>query len=225
MRIADKAQAPATVTYYTLRKAVGIVAVGLPFALALPWWLLGCHSFEKSISQYYYTPMRNLFVGSLCGIAMFLLCTRGFDKNDERAGIFAAICAVGVAFCPTRPECPWAQWQIVVGIVHYVSAALLFATLAYFCLVLFKMTAKDRRLTTQKIQRNKVYTVCGWAILASMALIAVFALCNCVHLPDGLGPSFIFESTALIAFGVAWLVKGEMFLKDQPEPAGDQSVP
>jgi hypothetical protein len=30
-----------------------------------------------------------------------------------------------------------------------------------------------------------------------------------------LGPVFCFETTALIAFGIAWLTKGETFLKDE----------
>jgi hypothetical protein len=215
MRIADHAQDPAAFTYYTLRKAVGIVAVGLPFALSLPWWIVGGHSFEKSISMYYHTGMRNLFVGSLCAIAMFLLCARGFDRKDEIAGIVAAICAVGVAFFPTTPlHCP-TPLQHEIGKVHYAFAALLFSILAYFCLVLFRMTAADHGMTAQKVQRNRVYLVCGWAIIASMALIAVLALLKIDYLPGGLGSSFCFESTALIAFGVAWLVKGEMFLKDK----------
>ena len=224
MGIADNTQSPETLTYYTLRKAVGIVAFGLPFALALPWWVLGCHSFEKSISRYYYTPMRDLFVGSLCAIAMFQLCTTGFDRWDELVGMFSAICAVGVAFFPTSPSDHATALQRQIGFAHYTFAALLFASLAGFCLLLFKLTKPGGQMTLQKIQRNRVYTACGWAIIVSMALIAVLAWAKIEYLPGGLGSSFCFESTGLIAFGAAWLVKGELFLKDKPEPLAVKAV-
>src|SRR5262249_35834168 len=107
-----------------------------------------------------------------------------------------------------------------VGTAHYVFAGLLFATLAYFCLVLFKMTAADKTLTAQKIQRNRVYTACGIIIVTSMLAIAITKLFRLEYSILGFGPVFCFETTSLLAFGVAWLTKGETFLKDQPsQPA------
>ena len=38
------------------------------------------------------------------------------------------------------------------------------------------------------------------------------------HVIGPLGTTFVFETTALIAFGYAWLVKGEAFFKDNPKP-------
>jgi len=214
MLITPSAKDATTLTYLTLRKAVGAIALLLPFAMAIPWWLLRDHALQTSISDYYYTGMRNLFVGSLCAIAMFLLCCRGFDRKDEVAGMLSALCALGVALFPTTPAAPSA-FQREVGRAHYAFAALLFLTLAYFCLVLFKMTAANRILTRKKLQRNNVYTVCGYVILGSLLAIAatkIFELkCSIV----GLGPVFCFESTSLLAFGTAWLTKGETFLKDE----------
>jgi hypothetical protein len=217
------AQDPIVLSYLALRKAVGGVALGLPFALVIPWWIWGQRALESSISGYYYTGMRNLFVGSLCAISMFMLCCRGYDLNDEIAGIFSAACALGVAFFPTAPDNGASPHQQSVGTAHYVFAILLFSTLAYFCLVLFKMSAEDRLLTRQKLQRNKVYTVCGYAIIASMVLIFALKALKVSHLVGSVSPTICFESTALIAFGIAWLTKGETFLKDEssgpsPEP-------
>jgi hypothetical protein len=220
MNVAPVAKDPTVLTYLTLRKAVGAIAVALPFVLAVPWWFLA-HQLQGSISLYYYTGMRNLFVGALCGIAMFLLSCRGFDREDQFAGIFAALCAIGVAFCPTTPVDPSRATPVhdPVGTAHYVFAGLLFATLAYFCLVLFRMTAVGKRVTVQKLQRNRVYTVCGIIIIASMLAIGFTKLLRLEYSILGLGPVFCFETTSLLAFGVAWLVKGETFLKDQqPEP-------
>ena len=118
MLITPSAKDATTLTYLTLRKAVGAIALLLPFAMAIPWWLLRDHALQTSISDYYYTGMRNLFVGSLCAIAMFLLCCRGFDRKDEVAGMLSALCALGVALFPTTPAAPSA-FQREVGRAHY----------------------------------------------------------------------------------------------------------
>jgi hypothetical protein len=216
MLIVPKAQDPIVLSYLTLRKAVGGVALGLPFVLAIPLWFLKGHFIASSVSSYYYTGMRNVFVGSLCAISMFMLCARGYDRKDESAGMLGAICALGVAFLPTAPDAGATHRQCHVGIAHYLFAALLFSTLSYFCLVLFKMTAANRQMTPKKRQRNHVYTGCGYVIVASMLLIIVLRRVFKVdHLLGNLSPTFCFESTALIAFGIAWLVKGEAFLKDE----------
>src|SRR2546430_14352028 len=91
---------PKVFTYLTLRKSVGIVAFGLPFAVAIPI-LLAHHGIESSISGYYYTGTRNLFVGSLCAVAMFLFSCRGFDLRDEVAGVFFVLCCGRGAIFPT----------------------------------------------------------------------------------------------------------------------------
>jgi hypothetical protein len=206
----------AVLSYLELRRWVGRIALGLPFALIIPWWVLGSHMLPSSISGYYYTGMRNLFEGCLCAIAMFNFCCRGYDWKDEAAGIFSAACALGVAFCPTTPDsvAP-TPCQQTVGTAHLIFASLLFITLAYFCLVLFRTTAADRNVTRRKLQRNMVYSVCGWAILASIALITLFKLLGQTYLIGQLGAMFCFETTALVAFGIAWLVKGETILKDE----------
>ena len=208
MRLAPAPQDPRDLSYLTLRKAVGIVALLLPFAVTIPWAIIH-HTVLTSISIYYYTGMRNLFVGSLCAIAMFLLCTRGYDRSDEVADIFAGLCAAGVAFFPTAPDTLPSERQLLIGKIHYSFAALLFLTLASFCFFLFTMSAQGRVVTPRKIQRNRVYIGCGIAIIASLALLAILTLI--LHKPHA---GIVFETTSLLAFGTAWLVKGEAILKD-----------
>ena len=191
------------------------MAVGLPFAIAIPW-LLRYHEFESSISGYYYTGMRNLFVGSLCAVAMFLFSCRGFDTRDEIAGYISAGCAVGVAFFPTTPAFCVTLHQRHIGEIHYTFAAGLFLTLAYFCFFLFTLTHEDREPTPEKLKRNKVYRFCGWVIVGSIAAIAVTKITGFDFSFHGLGPVFVFEATSLLAFGGAWLIKGDTLLRDQP---------
>src|SRR5277367_2112899 len=141
MLLAPAAKDPSVFSYRALRRAVGIVAIALPIAVAVPIWLLKDHILEPSISCYYYTGTRNVLVGSLCAVAMFMLCCRGYDIYDEIAGIFSAICAIGVAFFPTDPTVCNASSSIRVGNIHWTFALLLFLTLALFCFFLFTMSA------------------------------------------------------------------------------------
>jgi hypothetical protein len=217
------AQDPVVLSYAALRRAVGIVAVAFPFVVAVPVYIL-CHGFiAGSLSANYYYPTRNFFVGMLCAIATFMFCDHGYDRRDEIAGIVSSLCAFGVAFFPTTPPACPTTLQKWIGGIHYGFATILFLTLAYFCLVLFQTTAADRVPTREKLRRNLVYRICGWIILASLVIIGGLAALG--HFPSvealiaKFHTSALFESTALIAFGIAWLVKGESipFLND-PDP-------
>ena len=55
----------------------------------------------------------------------------------------------------------------------------------------------------------------GYTILASIALIVLLAIFPHSALIKKLDPVFWLESLAVVAFGVSWLTKGEMILKDE----------
>ena len=66
-----------TFSYLALRKAVGWIGILLPFVLMLGGRLIFREDFTlKNISLYYYTGMRNVYVGALCSIGLFLFSTR-----------------------------------------------------------------------------------------------------------------------------------------------------
>jgi hypothetical protein len=206
---------PIVLSYLELRTVVGIVGIALPFVLALGMVVQGFHGLESSLSSYYYTDLRNVFVGSLCVIAAFLASCRGYDRRDEIAGWLAGACAIGVAFFPTTPDGCATPEEKIIGDIHYTFAGILFLTLAYFCLFLFTLTHPDGKPTAQKLKRNTVYVVCGWIMLACIALMLLFivpVISNLVHCSSR---TFWLESTAIVAFGVAWLTKGEAILKDK----------
>lgn len=208
-------QVPLVLSYLDMRKAVGIIGTGLPFALAFGKVILQGPGIEDSISSYYYTDMGNVFVGSLCAIGIFLMSTRGYDRWDEIAGILASIFAIGVALFPTTPEVDPTSQQEIIGDVHLTFAALLFLTLAFFSLVLFTKTAPDREPTPQKRQRNIVYRVCGYVILGCILMMFIVKLPAVQPVVGRLTPVFWLESTAVVSFGVSWLTKGEAMLKDR----------
>lgn len=219
------------ISYLSLRKAVGILGLCLPIVLVLGNSLIfRSQAIEDSISYYYYTGMRGIFVGTLWAIGVFLISYRGYGRRDAVAGRLACVFALGVALFPTARErgtCDivhlftigrgGCDTEHIVSFVHATFASLLFLTLAYFSLFLFTETRLGRKseMTKRKRERNIVYYVCGWIIVASIVGILV------LHVGLGLsrfGPIpvlFGFESLAVISFGVSWLIKGEFVLRDQ----------
>jgi hypothetical protein len=212
-------QDPLVRSYLTLRKAVGIIGCALPIVLVFGLMFLKGLGIQHSISAYYHTDMRNVFVGSLCAIGIFLMSCRGYDGKDEVAGIFACVCAIGVALFPMAPEVSSTPVKEHIGWAHWTFAALLFAMLACFCIFLFTKTGPENRPTHKKVQRNRVYYFCGGAIVVSIVLIPLVtktALKDVIQCPTAV---FWLESLAVEAFGFAWLIKGETFLKDEKSKA------
>ena len=205
------------VSYLLLRKAVGYLGIALPFVLAFGGMLLYGTGLQRSISSYYHTGMRDVFVGILCAIAVFLMSYKGYERKDELAGDLACIFAVGVALFPTTPDVDASSRDKLVGSLHFLFATSFLLTLAYFSLFLFTKTDPTKPPTRKKLQRNVVYKFCGSAILVAIALIVVVT-----RVPDRaaaavktLNPVFWLESIAVVAFGVSWLTKGEAILKDE----------
>jgi hypothetical protein len=199
------------ISYLALRRAVGIIGMALPFVVALGRAILDRPVLQATVSDYYYTVMRDVFVGSLCAIGAFMMSYRGYDEKDWVAGRCAAVFAVGAAFFPTAPEnaAPLAR---VIGMVHLACATGLFITLAIFC----KLFRKSKGLRTrQKDQRNLIYGVCGLTILACIGLIFVYAVFLMQTPLARFQPIFWLEALAIVAFGVSWLIKGETLLKDR----------
>ncbi len=208
-------QYPLVLSYLSLRKAIGIIGFALPFVLAFGKLLLQGPGIQRSISLYYYTVMGDVFVGSLCAIGVFLMSYKGYDRKDEIAGYLACVFSLGVALFPTTPNTGATSRDNLIGALHLSFAALLFLTLAYFSLALFTKTASGKNPTRRKLQRNTVYRVCGYTILACILLIIVAALPPVKTLVERLTPVFWLESVAIVAFGVSWLTKGETVLKDE----------
>lgn len=223
---------PELISYYQLRRAVGFIGLALPFVLMLGEMIVkslfsDARGPQNSMSEYFYTSMRGVFVGSLCAIGVFLGAYRGYDRKDRIAGWFACICAVGVALVPVSPDPNYPDWRQYMGLLHYAFAATLFATLGYFCLALFTMhkpTGKPdpkKKMTPEKKQRNVVYVICGWTIYACIVTIAI---CELLFLNGWspfrreaiirLAPVYWLEAIAVVAFGISWLVKGELVLSD-----------
>ncbi len=195
--------------YRSLRRAVGLLGMGLPLLLAVGAYVWDGTRIQPSISDYYATDVRNLLVGVLFAIGIFLASYRGYDGWDRLAGKSACLFALGVAMCPNSSAIA------IVSKMHFVCAMALFIVLACFCLFLFTKTKPDVPMTARKRSRNWVYRASGIAILACiLALALYFAFLQGSEL-DALDPVFWLESFALMAFGVSWITKGDLVWPDE----------
>ncbi len=202
-----------TRTYITLRRMAGLSGIFLPL-FCLAWSpFLAPPRLLPSISDYYTVGTRNVFVGVLFAISSFLFAYQGDDERDWWAAKVASFAALGVALCPVDGS------PVVQGF-HFASAAVLFGAFAYFALCLFTRTHLDGRpMTPEKQRRNRLYRVCGWTIVVCVVTIGVLKLTGLEANLERWAPVFFLEFVALLAFGLAWLVKGETLWKDQPGEA------
>ena len=212
---------PLIISYLTLRKFIGWLGFSLPFVLGVGGIVIDFNAikFEPSISDYYYSTLRDVFVGVLFSISVFLMSYRGYDKKDHNASLLAGLCVLGVALFPTSPVCNPLSNELTVGMFHYVFVAGYFLTLSYISIFLFTKThvGAEATRTPKKLQRNNVYIVCGVLMILSLAAIGLNKLLN-MHVDLCKETSctvFLLESIAVLAFGVSWLTKGELILKDE----------
>jgi hypothetical protein len=220
---------PDVISYMTMRKAIGILGILLPWLVVVLAKVLGGYSQKDSISAYYYSNMRDPFVGLLCMVGVFLYSYQGLSWVDDLVTNVCGLLAIGVAFFPTQMEDE--RW-IKVGVaqlsdyqssfVHYTCALLLFVLLACVSTFLFTKTNPDKKPTKQKLARNRVYIACGLVMFAAMLVGGGFSLPPFQHAAP---PHLIFwvEAICLNAFGVSWLIKGEALLADEVDSAATAS--
>lgn len=202
-------------SYLALRGLIGVIGMSLPIVLVLgKIYVFHSPGIQSSVSAYYYTGMRDVFVGSLCAIGIFLMSYRGYQWKEQTLAKVASVCAIGVALFPTSPDSNPTAHQTDVGHVHLACATLLFVILAAFSF-LFMSTDPTRPMTPRKRQRNRVYLACGCAIVFSILGVSVLALLPHDLPIKQLDPVFYLEFLALFAFGVSWFTKGECILGDQ----------
>jgi len=92
------------ISYLTLRKAIGFLGISLPFTVSLGALLIFRTGMQSSISNYYYTGTRDVFVGTLWAIGFFLLSYRGYERIDRIVGILGCVFALGTHFSQPRPR-------------------------------------------------------------------------------------------------------------------------
>jgi hypothetical protein len=116
--------------YMFLRKAVGLLGTFLPFILLAfnPIFVTvvnnGCGLVPDSISGYYYSSARNIFVGGLCALGLFLIAYVGYDLGDRQLTDAAGVFAVCVADSPQPPP-----QKLLRNLIYKICAIVILASL------------------------------------------------------------------------------------------------
>ena len=212
------------VSYLTLRKMIGWVGLLMPITVRLGALIFEHIRTTDSISAYYYTGMRDVFVSTLVLVGVLLACYLTPARRDNVSATVAGLAAIGIGLFPMDPtfaaeilrEYPGmgeSKCYINRGFLgfHFLFVSTFFALSFY--LVYFRFAAlTPPRPTKQKLMRNKTYRVCGLAMLLAFIVIGLLAVTS-------KGRSIFWpETVAVVAFAVAWLVKGRTVLKDRQLP-------
>ena len=208
-----------------LRLGVGSVGIALPIVLVVGHLIVARRlTLLDSLSGYYHTELRDVFVGSLCAVGVFLIAYR-YRRPDDALGTVAGVLAVAVALFPTTMGAragTISPSDRIVGLVHQIAAGALFLLLAVFCLFLF--TRPDRAGVSPSPPAVRFYRLCGGLILLAIALAVASTLLS-AEVRHTLKPVLWCETVAVFAFGAAWVVKSDaLFQAAQPsdEPGADR---
>lgn len=191
----------AEINQLTMKLIVGVIAIAIAsvtsFVSTLDHSLL-------SVSESYFAGdwSRNIFVGFLFAISAFLLSYNGQTRAHMILSRVAALAGIGVAMFP----CKCSNREEIIPYVHYTSAAVMFAVLAYFCIEFYRH-AKSKGYR-QAVWRAKIYLACFWTMAVAIAALAVNAIWGQELGIEVRFPRVVFygEAMALVAFGVCWLV-------------------
>jgi hypothetical protein len=209
------------ISYKNLRRLIGILGISLPF-LCLLGLLITLTPLQTSISHCYYTNIRDVFVGIMIGVSMFLITYNGYDDTDDRVTNFTGIFGIGLALCPclfevgTKTNVGYFNLNpLISNIIHTTCAALFFLLLAYNSIFLFTKTKDKNSMTINKKKRNIVYITCGIVMVVLMLLLVVLVIMLGQETFNSEPIAFTIESFMLFAFGISWLVKGETIFRDK----------
>lgn len=206
------------VSYLSVRRAIGAIGLLLPIILGPVGWIAFGIEIQDNISSYYHTVLRDVFVGSMCAIGIFLFCYRGYDWIESWTANFGCLAALGVALFPLDANSDPLIQKSFVGYLHSLSGGVFFLTLAFYSLYHFPSVKDNQReIAPHVAERNFIYRTSGAIILVSMVAMGIYLFllpadlkmrCNHYNL------LFWMEWIAVWSFAAAWLTKGRAIFAD-----------
>ena len=208
-------------SYLLLRTAIGLLGLALPVLVVLgDLWLDGLDDFPRSsLSAYYHSGVRDVFVGVLCATALFLLTYKAFERNGDNVLASAAgVLALGVAIFPTSrpgPQVPPTALQNLItepvaAFVHFTCAVVFIGLLGVLSWFFGKREGgRSQERDGYRAQRSPTFwkwfhRICSLIIIGAVAFIGLSKWTGFLASYSVL----IGEIVAVSAFGVSWLAKG-----------------
>jgi len=215
---------------HALQQTVGWIALLMPFTVRVLALAFDHIWTTNSISAYYYTSLRDVFVGSLIVGGLVLAYFRTGRQRDRLPAIIGGVSAIGIGLfpmniasgviTPLQATTSDDEVELIASLQHGPHGPLgyhFYFVGSFFVLAFYLVTFCFRVNTTavptrQKLQRNRVYIICGGLMGFAFVWIAI------LWLMDNEQSIFWPETLAVMSFAAAWLVKGQLFLKDKAPP-------
>ncbi|HEX9192789.1 MAG TPA: DUF998 domain-containing protein, partial [Burkholderiales bacterium] len=210
----DEMQSPADNRSYLARsfliqrRGMALLGAAFPAAFLVSSLILGRTEFQTSISMYYWTldPERNLFVGVLCAVAVFLILYKGRSNFEDWLLDAAGFSAAGLAFFPIHRTGDCSGPSVS---AHGVFAVVFFACIFVVCIFMSEHTLREIRDENRRKRFRTLYRVCSGVMIGSVALAIIsrffsadFVRSLCVH-----RAAFWFEAVGVWAFSAFWYIK------------------
>jgi hypothetical protein len=154
------------------------------------------------MSAYYYTSMRNVFVGALVAVGFFLFLYKGFSKREDLALTLAGAFAVGVAMFPTKAK--GASWDMV-SVLHTSLAVAFFLCIAYVCI----WRASDTLSLIRDIEKARKYQATYSVIGIAMIISPLAAILLAYLLEEARVVIFAVEAAGVVVFAIYWFIKSK----------------
>ena len=208
-------------SYYRIRKIIGFLGIALPILIyAFHGELL------SSISHYYYSRSAVFFIAILSAFGLLLISYKGYEKDKDTEIIsdnlithIGGIAALLVVLLPTAcfgsnsaeitNMCQLQNYPLfghdnaIIRIIHLISAGTFLFIMGYMSI--FRFT--KGKLTDEKKTKNRIYRICGIVVWVSIGILGIESIFQNFHFT--VYDIFILEAVSVVAFGIAWLVKGE----------------
>lgn len=211
-------------SYLLTRALVGGLGMLLPVALMVAeTTLAGDVVARGSLSAYYHSPARDVFVGTLAvvGVLLVTYLAAQTDTRDFWYSLVAGVAALGVAYVPTArpglspgaPSCgvepapsgcvavQQALGETLAATIHFTAAAVFVLSLARLCFVF----ARREQVHARQPGTARFLRACGWMILGAVGWILLGRVVDLTV--AGLTALYVGEVVAVWAFGAAWIVK------------------
>jgi hypothetical protein len=215
-------------SYLLIRATVGVIGILLPIVLIIGEnFFNGSVHARGSVSAYYHSPMRDVFVGAgaVTGVLLLTYLAGQWRTVDYIFSTIAGIAILGVVAMPTnRPSLPKGAARCGpdtlpepagctsvqstfgeqrVAVIHGICAAIFIASLFVICLEFGRREAKRRNepgwAKFHYAAAGVMAAAAAWLIIGNVAHIDIF----------GLEPLYVCEVLSVWAFGASWFAKGD----------------
>lgn len=225
-------------SYLVMRAAIGFLGIALPIALFLgdAFWLKGTMEARGSLSAYYHSGMRDVFVGALFATGVFLVTYRVVEHTlDNVLSIIAGVAVMGVALFPTTrpPEIgiPLTPLEARLGeqrvaVVHYVCAGIFIVLLGVISLIFgIREGRRSQERDGEAARRSPTFwRRFHWGCAAAIGLALAFMGVSEISRWFSHYSLIVGETAAVFAFGISWFMKGlELQILLGPSNAKQQS--